>query len=182
MSNYLNISNLCLFFIVYYEFFGLNNLEVVSLTVTSNASGCSFGAQTTVSTANIEIEAWKTPAVTIGVSTGYSNNVCPGGQVNFEVTATTEAGGSPTYQWKLNGGNVGSNSNSIALTNLADNDMVTCVMTTSSTYSCLTTTTDLSNAISINHLTPPEDFALLGAGSVCASGQGTTTRLLTING
>ncbi len=26
MSNYLNISNLCLFFIVYYEFFGLNVL------------------------------------------------------------------------------------------------------------------------------------------------------------
>ncbi len=35
MSNYLNISNLCLFFIVYYEFFGLNN-DAGYLDVTTN--------------------------------------------------------------------------------------------------------------------------------------------------
>ncbi len=31
MSNYLNISNLCLFFIVYYEFFGLKGVVIPGL-------------------------------------------------------------------------------------------------------------------------------------------------------
>ncbi len=33
MSNYLNISNLCLFFIVYYEFFGLNTSYAITLGI-----------------------------------------------------------------------------------------------------------------------------------------------------
>lgn len=38
-------------------------------------------------------------------------------------------GTSPTYQWKLNGSNVGSNSNSYTNSNLANNDIVTCEIT-----------------------------------------------------
>ncbi|MFN8206637.1 MAG: hypothetical protein U0T82_04425 [Bacteroidales bacterium] len=46
------------------------------------------------------------------------------------LTATaTNAGSNPTYQWKLNGANVGTNSSNYTNTTLADNDAITCVLT-----------------------------------------------------
>jgi uncharacterized protein (TIGR02145 family) len=70
-----------------------------------------------------------------GVSIAASSNpFCPGSSVTF--TATPVNGGStPTYQWKLNGANAGTNSHTFTY-NPADGDSIRCVMT--SNLSCVT--------------------------------------------
>jgi uncharacterized protein (TIGR02145 family) len=69
--------------------------------------------------------------VTIAAS---SNPFCPGSSVTF--TATPVNGGStPSYQWKVNGVNAGTNSHTFTY-NPVDGDSVRCVMT--SNLSCVT--------------------------------------------
>jgi len=70
----------------------------------------------------------------------------PGTQVTF--TATGINGGStPTYQWKVNGTNTGTNSTTHTYTP-ANNDKITCVFTSSIT-GCTTTNPATSNEISM---------------------------------
>ena len=90
-----------------------------TVTVT-NAAGCSAPATTPVT-----INASVTPAVSIAAAP--SGSICTGTSVTF--TATSLNGGStPTYQWKRNGSNVGTGVTYTTST-LADNDQITCVMT-----------------------------------------------------
>jgi hypothetical protein len=75
-----------------------------------------------------------------------STSVCTGTNVTFTATPTN-GGGSPVYQWKLNGNNVGTNSNTYSNNSLANNDIVTCELTSSA--NCATPLTVNSNAIAI---------------------------------
>ncbi len=75
-----------------------------------------------------------------------ASNICAGTNVTF--TATPANGGTPSYQWKVNGGNVGTNSNTYASTTLADNDAVICIMT--SNAACVTGSPATSNTITMN--------------------------------
>ena len=82
-----------------------------------------------------------TPFVSIVTS---KNNICPGENVTF--TATPANGGTtPSYQWKVNGVNVGTNSNTYSTNTLVNNDQVSVVMTSSLT--CVTAPTYNSNVI-----------------------------------
>jgi hypothetical protein len=80
------------------------------------------------------------PSVSIGVS---ATTICSGTQVTF--TATPTNGGTQSYQWKLNGINVGSNSSTYQNGSLANGDVVTVVMTSS--LACANPATATSNAI-----------------------------------
>ncbi len=79
-----------------------------------------------------------------GVSiTATSNPFCPGSTVTF--TATPDHGGSlPSYQWKVNGSNVGTNSTTYTY-NPVNNDSVRCIMT--SNLNCVTGNPASSNKI-----------------------------------
>lgn len=66
------------------------------------------------------------PSVSI-VSNDADNSICAGTSVTF--TATPVNGGTPSYQWKLNGANVGTNAATYTNASLANNDAVTVVMT-----------------------------------------------------
>ncbi len=78
-----------------------------------------------------------------GVSiTATSNPFCPGSSVTF--TATPINGGTPIYQWKVNGINVGTNSNTYSY-NPIDGDSVRCIMT--SNLNCVTGNPASSNKI-----------------------------------
>jgi hypothetical protein len=77
--------------------------------------------------ANKIITITVTPSVSISASPG--STICAGTNVTF--TATPTNGGTPSYQWKLNGNNVGTNSNTYSNNALVNGDQVSVVMTSS---------------------------------------------------
>jgi len=80
------------------------------------------------------------------VSNDGDNTICTGTSVTF--TATPVNGGTtPGYQWKLNGVDVGTSSATYTINSLANGDVVSVVMTTSSSYPCLNQNIATSNAI-----------------------------------
>lgn len=81
------------------------------------------------------------PSVSI---TSTTNNLCSGTSVTFTATPTN-GGTTPSYQWKKNGTNVGTNSTTYTITTLSNNDVVTCVMTSNAI--CANPTTATSNSI-----------------------------------
>ena len=66
---------------------------------------------------------------TAGVSISASPSGAQLSGTTITFTATPVNGGSPSYQWKVNGGNVGTNSNTYASSSLVTGDAVLCVMT-----------------------------------------------------
>ncbi|GBL35546.1 putative cell agglutination protein 1742.01 [Filimonas sp.] len=69
-------------------------------------------------------------SVDIAVSSG-NNPGCDGTSVTFQATPNN-GGGSPTYQWKLNGINIsGATNSSYTTTTSVQGDLITCVMTAS---------------------------------------------------
>lgn len=85
--------------------------------------------------------AGSTPSVVI-TSSDADNNICAGTSVTF--TATPTNGGTPSYQWKLNGNNVGTDAATYTNAALANNDVVTVVLTAGG---CDASGTATSNAI-----------------------------------
>jgi sensor domain CHASE-containing protein len=124
-----------------YQNAALANNDVVTVVMTSSAT-CVSPATATSNAITITVTSPVTPSVSI---TASATTICAGTNVTF--TATPTNGGTPSYQWKLNGTNVGTNSASYQNTALANNDVVTVVMTSSLT--CVTQSTATSNAITI---------------------------------
>ena len=110
-----------------------------SITVT--VSGCTSLAGTTP----VVVSGSVVP--TISTVAGPSGPICAGTSVTF----TTSAGGSgttPGYQWQINSVDVsGANSPSYTTTGLTNGQIVTCVLTSSST--CASPTTATSNPITM---------------------------------
>jgi hypothetical protein len=98
---------------------------------------------TTTQTQNVVIS---NPVLGISIASNVGSSICAGSSVTFTATAT-DAGSSPSYQWKVNGSNVGTNSPIYNTTTLNNNDVVTCVVT--SNLSCNTGTTATSNSIAM---------------------------------
>jgi len=116
-------------------------------TVSSNCGTATMTSQpitVTVIPANAVVTA------AISISNG-SNPTCPGVSIIFDATVTN-GGSSPTYQWKVNGSNVGTNSPTYTTTSLTNGQVVTCVVT--SNISCLAGAPATSNAITMI-VTPP---------------------------
>ncbi|MCU0431677.1 MAG: gliding motility-associated C-terminal domain-containing protein [Cytophagaceae bacterium] len=74
------------------------------------------------------------------------NPICAGTNVTFTATPTN-GGGAPTYQWKLNGTNVGTNATTYSNNNLTNGDVVTLEMTSNAT--CATGSPATSNAVTM---------------------------------
>jgi uncharacterized protein (TIGR02145 family) len=107
-----------------------NNGDVVTCVLNSNIA-CPVGNPATSNAITMIVNSNLPAGVTI---TATSNPFCPGSSVTF--TATPSNGGTtPTYQWKVNGANVGINSNTYSY-NPVNNDSIRCVMT--SNLSCVT--------------------------------------------
>ncbi|MFM7488562.1 MAG: hypothetical protein ACKO13_16745, partial [Cytophagales bacterium] len=116
------------------------------------------------------ITAPVTPTVSITALPG--STVCSGTGVTFTATPTN-GGATPSYQWRKNGGNVGSNSASYVDNGLVNGDVVDVVMTTSLT--CVTVGTATSTGITMT-VNPLPTITVGSNPSICAGA--TTTSLL----
>ena len=101
------------------------------LCILNSGAQCTTGNPATSNTITMIVNSNLPAGVTISAS---SNPFCPGSSVSF--TATPNNGGTtPTYQWKVNGINVGINSNTYSY-NPINGDSVRCIM--QSNLACVT--------------------------------------------
>jgi hypothetical protein len=91
------------------------------------------------------------PTVSIALSSG-ANSICQGQPVTF-TASPTNGGTSPTYQWKVNANNVGTNSPTYTTNTLTNGQVVTCMMTLTSAPACTNLVTVTSNPLTVNCVT-----------------------------
>ncbi|HYK47337.1 MAG TPA: T9SS type A sorting domain-containing protein, partial [Parafilimonas sp.] len=118
-------------------------------------------------------------SVSIGITSG-SNPSCSGASVTFTATPTN-GGSSPSYQWKVNGGSVGTNSSTYTTTTLTNGQIVTCVMT--SNLANVQGNPATSNPITMAITTPTPAGVSIGASAttICA-GTSVTFTATPVNG
>ncbi|WP_276132304.1 PKD domain-containing protein [Polluticoccus soli] len=145
----------------------LNNGDVVSVVMTPGNNVCVAPA-TATGTTTITVNPVTPASVTISANPG--NTICSGTSVTF--TATPTGGGTPTYQWKRNGANVGTNSATYnAGTTLTNGNTIECVMTSSAT--CAIPQISNSNLITMNvnsTVTPSVTISTVPSGTACVGG------------
>ena len=137
----------------------------------SNAQGTTYSGSAT-----LNVTTPVTPGVSISITSG-SNPTCLGANVTF-TASPVNGGASPSYQWKVNGGDVGSDNSSYSTTTLSDGDKVWVIMTTSET--CVTTSTANSNTITIQVDDPPTYASQPSDATISSHGSATFTA--TVNG
>lgn len=158
-----------------YQNAGLVNGDNITVVITSSLS-CVTQSAATSPAISISVTTPVSPAVSIAAS---ATTVCAGTNVSF--TATPVNGGSPAYQWKVNGVNAGTNSPSFQSTAFANSDVVTVVMTSS--LSCVTQSTVTSNAVTltVNPVVVPAVTIVASASAIC-SGSSVSFTATAVNG
>jgi hypothetical protein len=126
----------------------LINMDVISVQLTSNAA-CASPLIVSSNSIQMTINQSTTPSVSIAAST---TTICSGSIATFTAVATN-SGTTPSYQWKVNGTNAGTNSNTFSSTTLPNNAAVTCVVT--SNAACSTVPTATSNTVTMTVTSPP---------------------------
>lgn len=119
-----------------------------------------------------------TPSVNI-TSNAVSNTFCSGQAVTF-TAVPTNGGPTPSYQWKLNGVNVGTNSTTYTNSSLSNNDKVTVVMT--SNLICVTANPVTSNQITMISGTAPSSVSIGASTTSICSGTPATFTATPVNG
>ncbi|MFH1320024.1 MAG: PKD domain-containing protein [Bacteroidota bacterium] len=160
-----------------YSTFTLSDGDIVTCILTSSET-CTTGNPDTSNAITISVN----PSLPIGVSISVSTNpICTGANVTFTATPTNE-GSTPSYQWKVNGGNVGTDSIAYASSILSDGDDVTCVLTSSE--ACATGNPATSNTITmtINPNLPVSVSISESANPICAGTNVTFTATPTNGG
>jgi len=118
--------------------------------------GCTtlFNSDSTAKTSDFYIarlggtDATAMPAVSIALTAG-TNSICQGQTVTFTATPTN-GGTNPFYQWKVNGNNVGTNSPTYTTNALTNGQVVSCMMTLTSTPACANAVQVISNPLTVN--------------------------------
>jgi hypothetical protein len=148
-----------------YSSTGLTNSDVITCVMTSSLS-CVTATSVTSNAITMTVNPNATPSVNISANTG--NSICSGTSVTFTATPTN-GGATPTYQWWVNGSNVGTNSPTYTTTTLANGNNVICYMTSSA--ACPSPTTATSNMITMvvtTNVTPTASISLNPGTSICA--------------
>jgi large repetitive protein len=121
----------------------LTNGDLITCELTSN-DPCANPLTATSNTIEMTVNATVTPSVSISVSP--SSTINSGDNATFTATPTN-GGSTPIYQWRVNGGNVGTNSNTFSSTTLNNGDIVSCILTSNAT--CATSPNATSNSITM---------------------------------
>jgi gliding motility-associated-like protein len=104
------------------------------------------------------------PSVNIRVDS--DSIVCSGKAVKF-VAVPVNGGTNPIYQWKLNGVNIGGNSDTINISNMLNNDVVSCVLTSNSPCVDIKTVNSNNLKVKVDPRLPPSNF-LAGDTALCS--------------
>jgi len=152
------------------------NGDLVSCVLTSNAA-CTSGNPATSNSITMTVNPLQVVSVTIAAS---ANPVCAGTTVTYMATPTN-GGTSPSYQWKVNGVNVGTNNPVYSYTPV-NNDVVTCLLT--SNVICTSNNPATSNFITmtVNPILPVSVSIAASANPVCAGASVTFTATPTNGG
>lgn len=127
--------------------------------VATNGEGCSS------TSAEVTITVNTGDAAGVSITASPSEAICEGELVTF--TATPVNGGTPSYEWKVNGATVGDNSATYTSSSVSDNDEVQVVMT--SGISCVTGSPAESNIIAMT-VTESPVLATNSADQILCSG------------
>lgn len=146
----------------------LANGDLVACIMTSTAT-CAVPATVTSNAVTMSVTANVTPAVTLSIS-GGSNPSCEGSIIDFTANPTN-GGTTPSYQWQVNGVNVGSNSSVYSNSALVDGDVVTCIMTSNATCVTAATATSAGTTVTINPI--PSAATITQNGLVLTSSSAT---------
>jgi gliding motility-associated-like protein len=135
------------------------NGEVVSVTMTSNATCVSPVSVTTSYTVQVINPVAPTVTVTPNPASG-----CAGGSITFTATPTN-GGTTPAYQWVVNGSNAGTNTSTFTLSNIAGGELVSVVLTSNAT--CISASTANSNTVVVSIVPSPTITIKHGMATVC---------------
>lgn len=154
---------------------GLNNGDVVSVELTSNAACTS---PLTVNSNSITITVNPTVAPTV-INAASTTTLCEGTNVTFTATPTN-GGTSPNYQWTVNGVNAGTGS-VFSSSGLNNGDVVTVELTSNAT--CVSPATANSNSITmvVTNTVAPSVISAASATTIC-SGTAVTFTATPTNG
>ncbi len=140
-----------------------SNNDQISCVLNSSLTSCTSNNPATSNTIIMQVIPYNTVGVSIGTST---NLICEGVQVLYTATPINE-GTSPTYQWKVNGAEVGINAQTFSYFP-ANNDQVNCILTSSNTNCSLNnpaTSNSIIMQVNENH---PVDISIgASANPVC---------------
>jgi hypothetical protein len=140
----------------------LANGAVVTCIMTSNMPGVT-GNPATSNAITTQVLSNVTPTISVNGTT----QICSGNSATF-TTSVSNSGSTPTYQWQVNGVNVGSNSSVYVSSTLTNGAAVTCTLT--STANCANPTTVTSNPLVITvNATPSTPTITNNAGVLTSS-------------
>ena len=108
--------------------------------------------------------------VSVSIAANPAGQICFGSSVTFTATPTNP-GTTPSYQWKNNGANVGTNSPTYTVSSLTNGNQISCVLT--SNISCATGNPATSNVITMT-VNTVDDFNAC-TNDVCNTATGTVT-------
>jgi|GEM_PF-2745600 len=156
----------------------LANGDVITCTLTSNANCILSTNVVTSSGITMVVNPSVTPAISIAAN---NTEICAGTAVTFTATATN-GGGNPVYQWKKNGTNVGSNSATYSSTTLANDDVITCVLTSNATCVSPASVTSSGITMTVNPVLTPAISIAANNTEICAGTAVTFTATATNGG
>ncbi len=133
----------------------LNNGDKVACVLTSSQA-CVTQTNTKSDSLVMTILPNVLPTIVINANPGTS--VSSGTQVTF-TAVTTNPGSSPTYQWKVNSSNVGTNADTYITSVLQDGDLITCDLT--SNELCALPTQVASNQLKMSIANSVDNFSSL---------------------
>ncbi|MBL7766794.1 MAG: PKD domain-containing protein [Chitinophagaceae bacterium] len=154
----------------------LTNGQVVTCTLTSNAA-CASPATANSNSLTMTVNATLVPSISISTAT---TTICSGASTTF--TASAVNGGSiPSYQWKVNGVNAGTNSPTFTTSALTNGQVVTCTLTSNAACASPATANSNSLTMTVNTILVPSISISTATTTIC-SGASSTFTASAVNG
>ena len=146
----------------------------VTCVMTSN-QGCASPSIITSAAITMTVNS-NAPASVVISQVGGSNPLCNGDVITYNASPGN-GGTSPSYQWQVNGTNVGTNSSTFTLNTLSNGDVVNCILSSSSPCASSTLATSSALTMSVSSfLTPSISIGISsGPNPICGSALITVT-------